>query len=289
MTGSDTRPNRNLSKSLALQHNLVGEGVVSNASVVKTHFPERIGYKKFRASRVLLLVRNPYDAIDSYWNLCLTNTHTETVADEVYERFESKFVGLVRHEIRIWLEFHQYWLKAKVPVLVVRFEDLVLNPEGEMCRVVKFINGQDCLSDFWVERIRHACGSTHSSTASLGSYRPRSADSGKAAIGKSIRKGRYSKDLLGYFEKAAQEHTSGCGNLLHRFGYDMVQQGFPDAFVTAPHQHIGNDNKTDQWVRVNAGPELRSIDDPYGRAMTPWRRSFTDNDSVPFPTVSRNN
>ena len=173
VTGSDTRPDRTLSRSLAMEHDLVGEGLVgancypqtntkSNAStaydppvhIVKTHFPERKGWKPVKGDRVLLLVRNPYDAIDSYWNLCCTNTHTQTLDEAVYTKYAQKFEGLARHEIQIWCEFHYYWIdtceKEGVPLLVVRYEDLVLNTEAEMLRVIKFLMDDDSqLTSFW--------------------------------------------------------------------------------------------------------------------------------------------
>jgi len=190
VTGSDTRPDRTLSRSLALEHDLVGEGLVgtnnqtkSKASidprnyqsafeppvhVVKTHFPERKGWKPVRGSRVLLLVRNPYDAIDSYWNLCCTNTHTRTLDESVYEKYAKKFEGLARHEIQIWCEFHYYWIdkceEEGVPLLVVRYEDLVMDTEAEMLRVMQFLIGQRGsaksreLTSFWEWRIRRALG-----------------------------------------------------------------------------------------------------------------------------------
>lgn len=43
--------------------------------VVKTHFPERSGLRPFECDKAILLVRNPFDAIDSYFNMALTNTH----------------------------------------------------------------------------------------------------------------------------------------------------------------------------------------------------------------------
>lgn len=45
--------------------------------VVKTHYPERLGLRPFGGSKVILLVRNPFDAIDSYFNMALTNTHDQ--------------------------------------------------------------------------------------------------------------------------------------------------------------------------------------------------------------------
>jgi len=45
-TGSDSRPNRTLSRTL-LQCGFIGEGVVDDSvCVVKSHFPERLGYVK---------------------------------------------------------------------------------------------------------------------------------------------------------------------------------------------------------------------------------------------------
>eukprot|EP00797_Seminavis_robusta_P013081 Sro2019_g311270.1 WSC domain containing (237) ;mRNA; r:2-827 len=80
VTGSDTRPDRTLSKALAEAHNLVGEGVTHRTKTcfVKTHWPERTGWKIVTGHRAVMLVRNPFDAMDSYWNLNVTNTHTET-------------------------------------------------------------------------------------------------------------------------------------------------------------------------------------------------------------------
>jgi hypothetical protein len=44
VTGVDTCPDRPLSKSLALNHNLVGEGVTERfVRVVTTHYPEHQG------------------------------------------------------------------------------------------------------------------------------------------------------------------------------------------------------------------------------------------------------
>ena len=39
----------------------------------------------------------------------------------------------------MWKDFHDFWLKAKIPVHVVRYEDIVLNPAPTMREVLKFI------------------------------------------------------------------------------------------------------------------------------------------------------
>ena len=353
VTGSDTRPDRTLSKSLAMQYDLVGEGLVGKAndagmnkqrkqsssahlqnllqtaydpsiSIVKTHFPERKGWKPVHSSRVLLLIRNPYDSIDSYWNLCCTNTHTTSLDESVYKKYASKFESLSRHEIQIWCDFHYYWLdiceKEGVALLVVRYEDLVLVPESEMQRVIAFLKEDgDCkglLDSFWNWRIQHALGKSSNpeksqsakdsgSTSSLGSYQPRSSSGGILSIGKTLRKNRYSEETLTHMHDVAasvelnrNKTTSKFINktkkrqsnetLLQKFGYDIYKQNFPENFKHGGSPtFVGKQSRTPGCVTINKTPEIRSKDDEFGRKMTHWRRGETDNDSNPFPTVTR--
>ena len=355
VTGSDTRPDRTLSKSLAIDHDLVGEGLIGRPSstqhtkskssststqiqqqqkyqgaydplvhIVKTHFPERKGWKPITGNKVLLLVRNPYDAIDSYWNLCCTNTHTRSLDESVYIKYANKFEGLAKHEIKVWCEFHYYWLdmceRENVPLLLIRYEDLVLDTEAEMIRIINFLvdsqehDNSSNKKSFWKWRVQHATGkaksksttanTTTSSTANLGSYQPRSSNGGLNSIGKSIRKKRYSESILCHMHDIAasmeldrkhnskkKRHGSGTksGTLLCRFGYDIYTQQFPENFKEPPPV-LSSDvtsKKVSGTVFINKTPEIRSKDDEYGRPMTFWRRGETDGDTKPFPTVPR--
>jgi hypothetical protein len=300
VTGSDTRPDRALSKELAEMHNLVGEGVTGQQAVafVKSHWPERAGNTvQLTAKRTILLVRNPFDAIDSYWNMNATKTHTHTVTDAVYERFHDKFEALVKNEIDIWLRFHEYWLheQPQIPVLVVRFEDLIQDANQELVRIFKFAFGQSReseLPDFWRQRIEHVTGNP---IDKLGSYRPRGASKGVDSIGKSLRKGRYSDELLQTLHAAASSRPE---NLLHSFGYDIFTQGFPNnykegtepavdrAAATLPDTDIKKAAQT-ATVQMNAGAPVRPPHCPFGRALQTWRHSVTNNDAEPLPTVPR--
>ena len=185
VTASDTRPDRNLSIALAEKPPyFVGEGLAPNLEaqhqtttaatsasassspnspflmprkngilleappICKTHWPERIGCHSYDCHRVVLLVRNPFDATDSYWHMNLTNTHTEKVQPHVTKKHTGFYEALVRHEIlRVWISFlDYYWTecsKHKVPLLLVRYEDLVLNPRDELQRILDFCCG-DC-------------------------------------------------------------------------------------------------------------------------------------------------
>ena len=124
-----------------VSHDLVGEAAVSANRVqfVKTHYPERRGIKEFQASRVVLLVRNPYDALESYFNLMTTGTHTTSLNDEMRTRLNHVWESMVKKEIQVWQAFHEFWLAHDIPLLLVRYEDLIRYPYEVMCRVIKFV------------------------------------------------------------------------------------------------------------------------------------------------------
>jgi len=325
LTGSDTRPDRSLSKSLAHDHDVVGEGIISSTqvSIVKTHFPERRGCLPYRASKVLLVIRNPYDVIDSYWNLCVTNTHTQTASQIVYDLYKDKFEGMAKSDMVVWCAFHEWWLKKckeddGIELCIVRYEDLILNMEVELARIVQFVLGGEeeegeGLNDFWLWRVRHALSTNN--TANLGSYKPRAATNGSSSIGKSLGKNRYPPHILRQMHDNAdkkkendneeEEGEENISSMLEQFGYHVYKQNFPHNFQTnTPEQQeeedikkqmhaiekacfSGKKKKKKGTVRVNVGPEIRIPDDPYGRAMTAWRKQETDDGNVPFPTEQR--
>ena len=83
VTGSDSRPNRPLSAQL-LSCGYKGEGITDESVwIIKSHYPERLGYIKFPVSRIILVVRNPFDAILSYFYMAMTNTHSKSLTTEV--------------------------------------------------------------------------------------------------------------------------------------------------------------------------------------------------------------
>lgn len=106
---------------------------------VKTHFPERQGSPAFRASRVVLLVRNPFDAIESFFNLMMTGTHTTTITPEVREKSKKYWEEYVLKEVRVWKTFHKFWFNQDVPKLLIRYEDIIRDPELVMKRVIPFV------------------------------------------------------------------------------------------------------------------------------------------------------
>ena len=128
LSGSDARPEASLSRQLQ-QAGLRGEGVCDHRVwLVKSHWPERRGASAFAAHAAILIVRSPFDCIDSYFNMVLTSSHNASVPDGEYERLQPGWAAHVRREAAVWSAFHQHWLRAKVPLLAVRYEDLTASP-----------------------------------------------------------------------------------------------------------------------------------------------------------------
>ncbi|CAM9467927.1 unnamed protein product, partial [Laminaria digitata] len=167
ITGSDTRPDRTLSRSLSA-FGMQGEGVVDHrVRVVKTHYPERAGYRTFEGKKAILLVRNPFDAINSYFNMALTNTHDQSLHLSMYEEFHELWDSMVRNDIKkVWERFHRYWLSSGVPVQAVRYEDLLVRPEECLRDLIAFIYEIPLteVEDTFGDRIRRAATSISTTT-----------------------------------------------------------------------------------------------------------------------------
>eukprot|EP00520_Triparma_pacifica_P020120 CAMPEP_0118637460 /NCGR_PEP_ID=MMETSP0785-20121206/3162_1 /TAXON_ID=91992 /ORGANISM="Bolidomonas pacifica, Strain CCMP 1866" /LENGTH=142 /DNA_ID=CAMNT_0006528643 /DNA_START=986 /DNA_END=1411 /DNA_ORIENTATION=- len=127
-TGSDGLPTRTLCWHLGQIFELPGEGIVDDrVEVVKTHWPERRGWTAVSGTRAIMVTRNFYDAVGSYWDMCLTNTHNKRVRPEVKKSMWGKWRGMVGNEVGVWRNYAEYWLEdGRVEeLLVLRFEDFV--------------------------------------------------------------------------------------------------------------------------------------------------------------------
>ena len=108
---------------------LAGEGLVDKrVCVVKTHYPERYGKTKFGAERCILLVRSPLDCITSLFNMVCSGSHDLSIEESDFDKFPDHWTEFIQQEITVWKDFHDFWLKAKIPVHIIRYEDIVLCP-----------------------------------------------------------------------------------------------------------------------------------------------------------------
>jgi hypothetical protein len=139
VTGSDCDIEKKLNKEL-MHMGLNGEGLVDKRVwIVKTHYPERYGKTKFYAERCILCVRNPLDCITSLFNMVCTGSHNKSIHINDYTKFYEQWTEFIEQEITVWKDFHEFWLHAKIPIHVLRFEDIMLNPKPTLMKLMKFL------------------------------------------------------------------------------------------------------------------------------------------------------
>jgi len=83
---------------------------------------------------IILAVRNPLDAIYSFFNMLGTQTHTKSFSeDSTQGRLKVLWDTFFYPDVLMWAKWHNYWidmaLERKIPIYFFRFEDLLLNPE----------------------------------------------------------------------------------------------------------------------------------------------------------------
>ena len=150
-SGSDCDITKKLNKDLMLM-GLAGEGLVDKrVMIVKTHYPERYGKTKFYAERAILLVRNPLDSITSLFNMVCTGTHNRSIHDNDFAKFPDMWSEYIQQDITVWKDFHDFWLNAKIPVHIIRYEDILGNPEPTLRSLLEFILNVDDLKGTKIE------------------------------------------------------------------------------------------------------------------------------------------
>ena len=128
VSGSDCDISKKLNVAL-MNMGLAGEGLVDKRVwVIKTHYPERYGKTKFGAERCILLVRSPLDCITSLFNMVCSGSHDCSISEDDYVKFADHWSQFISQEIGVWKDFHEFWLKAKIPVHIIRFEDILERP-----------------------------------------------------------------------------------------------------------------------------------------------------------------
>jgi len=119
---------------------LAGEGLVDKRVwIMKTHYPERYGKTKFGAERCILLVRSPLDCITSLFNMICSGTHDCSIHDNDFVKFADHWNEFIEQEISVWKDFHDFWMKAKIPVHIIRFEDIIQRPALALSDLMKFV------------------------------------------------------------------------------------------------------------------------------------------------------
>jgi len=45
----------------------------------------------------------------------------------------------IQQDITVWKDFHDFWINAKIPVHIIRYEDIVASPEPTLKNLLQYI------------------------------------------------------------------------------------------------------------------------------------------------------
>jgi len=75
---------------------LDGEGLQDERVwIVKTHHPEMFSRKEYNTDRCILLVRNPLDAMVSYFMMNATGTQDCTMPDSEFKKWHNNWTAFI--------------------------------------------------------------------------------------------------------------------------------------------------------------------------------------------------
>ena len=139
VTGSDVDIKRKLNSTL-LELGLAGEGLADERVwIVKTHYPERLQKIKYGAERAILLVRSPLDCLPSFFNMLCSGSHNLSIADGDFVKFNREWSEFIEEEITVWRDFINFWLGCGIPTHIIRYEDILSNPNETLDELMKFV------------------------------------------------------------------------------------------------------------------------------------------------------
>lgn len=144
---------------------------------MKTHYPYQYPFTRpLSAARAFIFVRNPVDVIVSQFMLVTTVTHTHSMKNDFPVEFADEWNDHVATSIRLWVDYHKYWLdvlkEKKIPVIFLRFEDLLANQYAILEELFEFVLGVESIKGLYVEeRLKKVLDADPSKN---GAYAPRS-------------------------------------------------------------------------------------------------------------------
>ena len=80
------------------------------------------------------MVRSPIDSLWSFFNMMAMQSHNKAIPEERVKELSDMWDMFIQDEIKIWVEFHEYWTKSPqdVPTYIVRYEDLLTKPQNTL-------------------------------------------------------------------------------------------------------------------------------------------------------------
>lgn len=168
----------------------------------------------------------------------------------------------------MWGKFLEFWQAAPVPVIVVRFEDLIKHPEVVLSQTLCFllqVTAEELHERGWTNHINRAITEVLRGRGSGSTYKPRRGTSGGG---------------LSHFTKEQREVVvQNARVFMDMFGYHYDDKEEALGLTDPRTWQIGGTG-TEMKINSRQGPDLRHEHDPYGRKFCRFRKA------LPQPVIS---
>lgn len=160
LTGVSTGSTVHLHTATSLQiQGLRGEGIIDDrAWIIKAHHPMLLPEAtKFKSDKIICCIRNPLDVLPSFASLSNTLSHSGMPEYEYERDFPEWWDWWVHEKGSDITQYFDTMLKhvhedKLNPIYIVRFEDLIRDPEPELIGAMKYLLDMDDLTGTNVER-----------------------------------------------------------------------------------------------------------------------------------------
>ena len=110
----------------------------------------------FSANKCIVIVRNPLDSMVSFLHMASLYNHSQKLPFDFETSYPSDWDWYVRYSCGAITKYYKQLMHdskhRKVPMIFIRFEDLVRDPEPELYKIMRFLLGQYDLTDTNAER-----------------------------------------------------------------------------------------------------------------------------------------
>lgn len=159
LSGIQTGADNTLHINVALQMmGMKGEDIVDDTVwVVKSHSPWCMPFAPvFHANKMVCIVRNPMDVIVSWLDLVATASHSTKAPFNYDKDYPEWWDWWIRDCSALYAQWFETVMRdanlRKVPVLWIRYEDLVEDPKPHLYNVMRFMLNEKDLAGTNAER-----------------------------------------------------------------------------------------------------------------------------------------
>jgi hypothetical protein len=137
--------------SFHVEHGMQDYAPDDQVFLTKSHYNHFL-FRKFQACRGILLVRNPFDVMISYFHLKMSGTHDKDAAGDAFAENQQDWEEFANVKFDAYEKLYTFWLAHPIPKYIIRFEDLMSDKRAVYLGLFQYILNQKDLTGTLIEK-----------------------------------------------------------------------------------------------------------------------------------------